>query len=66
MKIFQFQRFCQVRKSLRCFDIVEIQGQNENGTNKIICDRKEVIENRNNTETEYASVEDLISVHRTA
>ena len=27
---------------------------------------KEVIENRNNTETEYASVEDLISGHRTA
>ena len=53
-------------KSLRCFDTVDIQGQNENGTNKIICDRKEVIENRNNTETEYASVEDLISVHRTA
>ena len=40
--------------------------KNENDTNKIICDRKEVTENRNYTETEYASVEDLLSVHRTA
>ena len=33
MKIFQFQRVCQVSKSLCCFDAVEIQEQNENGTN---------------------------------
>lgn len=66
MKIFQFRRVRQVSKSLRFSDIVQTQERNENDTNKIICDRKEVTENRNYTETEYASVEDLLSVHRTA
>ena len=40
---------------LRFSDIVEIQRQNENVTKKIISDRKETSENRNDTETEYAS-----------
>ena len=66
MKIFQFRRVRQVSKSLRFSDIVQTQERNENDTNKIICDRKEVTENRNYTETEYSSVEDLLSVHRTA
>lgn len=66
MKIFQFRRVRQVSKSLRFSDIVQTQEENENDSNKIICDRKEVTENRNYTETKYASVEDLLSVHRTA
>ena len=66
MKIFQFQRVRQVSKSLKFSNIVQTQEENENDTNKIICDRKEVTGNRNYTETEYASVEDLLSVHRTA
>ena len=47
MKIFQFRRVRQVSKSLRFSDIVQTQERNENDTNKIICDRKEVTENRN-------------------
>ena len=43
---------------LRFSDIVENQGQSKNVTEKIITDRKEVSENRNDNETEYTSVED--------
>ena len=46
--------------------ILEVQGQNKNVTEKIISDRKEVSENRNDTETEYASVEDPLNMCRTA
>ena len=50
----------------RFSDIVEFQGQNKNITEKVISDRKKVIENKNDTETEYASVEELLNMHRTA
>ena len=44
-------------------DIVEIQGQNKNVNEKIISDRKKISENRNDTETEYDSVEDPLNMH---
>ena len=50
----------------RFSDIGEIQGQDKNVTEKVISDRKEVIENRSDTETEHASVEDPLNMHRTA
>ena len=50
----------------RFSDIVEIQGRNKNVTEKIISDGKEVRVNRNNTETDYDSVEDPLNTHRTA
>ena len=50
----------------RFSDIVEFQGQNKNITEKVISDRKKVIENKNDTETEYVSVEELLNMHRTA
>ena len=43
-------------------DIVEIQGQNKTVTEKIISDRKKISENRNDTETEYDSVEDPLNM----
>ena len=49
----------------RLFEIVEIQGENKNVTEKIISNRKEMSENRNDTETEYASIKDLLNMHRT-
>ena len=42
-------------------DIVEIQGQNKNVTEKNISDRKEGSENRNDT----ASSEDPLNIYRT-
>ena len=50
----------------RSSDVVEIQGQNKNVTEKNISDRKEGSENRNDTETEYASIEDPLNIYRTA
>ena len=52
-------------------DIVEIQGQNSNVTEETISDKKEMsesiyTESINDTETEYASVEDLLNMHMTA
>ena len=47
-------------------DIVEIQGQNKNVTQKIIPDRKELSETRNDTEKEYASVKDPLNLQRTS
>ena len=47
-------------------DIVEIQGQNKNVTQKIISDRKELSETRNDTEKEYASVKDPLNLQRTS
>ena len=47
-------------------EVVEIQEQNKNVTEKNISDRKQTCENRNDTEIEYASVEDLLSMHRNA
>ena len=47
-------------------EVVEIQEQNKNVTEKNISDRKQTSENRNDTEIEYASVEDLLSMHRNA
>ena len=49
----------------RLFEIVEIQGENKNVTEKIISNRKEMSENRNDTETEYASIKDLLNMHKT-
>ena len=50
----------------RFSDIIENQGQSKNVTEKIIRDRKEVSKNRNDNETEYTSVEDLLNIHRTS
>ena len=47
-------------------DIAENQGQNENVTEKIIFDRKEANENKNNTETIYTSVVVPMNMHTTA
>ena len=48
---------------LKFSDIVEIQGETEKGTGESICNAKE---NVNESETEYASVEDPRNIHRTA
>ena len=48
---------------LKFSDFVEMQGGTEKGTAEIICNAKE---NVNETETEYASVEDPLNIHRTA
>ena len=47
-------------------EVVEIQEQNKNVTEKNISDRKQTSENRNDIEIEYASVEDPFSMHRNA
>ena len=47
-------------------DIIEIQGQNKNVTEKIISGRKEVGEEGNDTETKHASVEDSLNMCKTA
>ena len=47
-------------------DVVEIQGQSESVTEKIISDGKEMTGNWNNrSETEFNSVEDPLNMHRT-
>lgn len=50
---------------LKVSDIDKIQKQYENVTEKIISLREEVSESRNDTETEYVSVEDLLNLLRT-
>ena len=50
----------------RISNIAEIQGQNNNVTEKIISHRKNVSENRNDTDTEYVSVEDPLNMYITA
>ena len=50
----------------RFFEIVEIQGENESATEKIMSDSTEISESINDTKTEYASVEDPLSMYRTA
>ena len=47
-------------------NIVEIQGKNRSVTQKIILGGKEMSESTNDTETEYASVEDSLNMHRIA
>ena len=47
-------------------EVVEIQEQNKNVTEKNISDRKQTSENRNDIEIEHASVEDPLSMHRNA
>ena len=47
-------------------EVVEIQEQNKNVTEKNISDRKQTSENRNDIEIEYASVEDTLSMDRNA
>ena len=48
-------------------DIIEIQGHSEWVTEKNVSDRKQITENINDrTETEFASVEDPLNMHRTA
>ena len=49
----------------RFSDTIEIQGENERATEKIISDRIEISVSINDTETEYASVEDPLSKHIT-
>ena len=51
---------------LRFSDIVKIQGENNTAIEKIISDRTEVSESINDTEIEYASVEDPQGMQRTA
>ena len=51
---------------LRFFDIVKIQGENKTAIEKIISDRTEISESINDTEIEYASVEDPLDMQRTA
>ena len=47
-------------------DVVEIQGQSESVTEKIISNGKEMTGNWNNrSETEFNSVEDPLNMHRT-
>ena len=50
----------------RISNIAEIQGQNNNVTEKIISHLKKVSENRNDTDTEYVSVEDPLNMYITA
>ena len=45
------------------YDFVEMQGETEKGTAESICNAKE---NVTESETEYASVEDPLNIHRTA
>ena len=47
-------------------DIVKIQGENKTAIEKIISERTEISESINDTETEYASVEDPLGMQRTA
>ena len=51
---------------LRFSDIVKIQGENKTAIEKIISDRTEISESINDTEIEYASVQDLLDMQRTA
>ena len=51
---------------LRFSDIVKIQGENKTAIEKIISDRTEISESINDTEIEYASVEDPQGMQRTA
>ena len=47
--------------------VVAVQGQSECATDKSVSDRKEMTENINDrNETEFASVEDTLNMHRTA
>ena len=46
------------------FNIVKVEGGKETVTKKIISDGKETNENTNDIETEYASTEDSLSLHR--
>ena len=48
---------------LKFSDFVELQGETEKGTAESICNPKE---NVNESESEYASVEDRLNIHRTA
>ena len=50
---------------LKVSDIDKIQKQYENVTEKIISLREEVSESRNDTETEYVSVEDVLDTQET-
>ena len=51
---------------LRFSDIVKIQGENKTAIEKIISDRTEISESINDTEIEYASVEDPQGTQRAA
>ena len=51
---------------LRFSVIVKIQGENKTAIEKIISDRTEISESINDTEIEYASVEDPQGMQRTA
>ena len=51
---------------LRFSDIAKIQGGNKTAIEKIISDRTEISESINDTEIEYASVEDPQGMQRTA
>ena len=60
------QMVSQVSKMLGISDIVQIQWENENVTENIIYDGREMSESMNDTETKYPSVEDPLSMYRTA
>ena len=61
MKVFLLQRDI----ALFLFsDIAETQEENKSVTEKVISGGKEISENMNNAEIEYASVKDPLSVHR--
>ena len=62
VKIFLSQGVYQVKDMFRFFDIVEIEGANQNATVKITLDGKEGSEIRNDTNTEYASAEDPLKM----
>ena len=48
----------------RFFDTVKTQDENETVTEKIYFRWKEMSENTNDTEVEFASVEELLNIHR--
>ena len=56
-----------IKNMFKFSDIVEIKGQTDCVTSKNISDGKEITENINDrSETEFASVEDPLILHRTA
>ena len=56
-----------IKDMFKFSDIVEIKGQADCVTGKNICHGKEITENINDrSETEFASIEDPLILHRTA
>ena len=55
-----------MRKLFRSSENVEIQGENESVTKKIVSNGKEMSESLNDTYTVYASVEHLQNKHKSA